>query len=172
MAYPVNPCETIVRPIEGYENYTIDIYGNVTNITTGKVKKHWIGSDGYYRVDLYKNKKKKHFGVHRLLAQTFLKNHENKPLVDHVDMNKLNNDLTNLRFATKSENSTNVKIRKDNKLKIRGICINKKSYVCRAVINEKVYRKYIPIKNENSLNLAKFQIVLYDILRLEYAARV
>ncbi len=172
MAYPVKPCETIVRPIENYENYTINVHGIVTNVNTGLVLKQRISSHGYYYVTLYKNGKGKKFLVHNLLARTFLENPENKEFVDHIDRNKLNNNLINLRYVTMSENNTNRKVQKNNKLKIKGVCLNGNYYECRAKINGNRYQKYIPIKNENSLNLAKFQIVLYDILRHEFAAKV
>lgn len=47
--------------------------------------------------------------VHVLVAETFLRNPENKPTVDHIDRNTLNNDVFNLRFATYAEQALNTK---------------------------------------------------------------
>lgn len=45
--------------------------------------------------------------IHRLVACTFLENPENKPQVDHIDTNRINNNITNLRWVTNSENMLN-----------------------------------------------------------------
>lgn len=55
--------------------------------------------DGYFTVGLWKNGKYKMCKVHRIVAETFIPNPENKPTVDHIDRNKLNNFVGNLRWA-------------------------------------------------------------------------
>lgn len=60
---------------------------------------------GYYAVKLYKDNNKKTIPVHRIVAKTFLKNNENKPCVNHIDGNKLNNNVSNLEWCTYSENT-------------------------------------------------------------------
>ena len=62
---------------------------------------------GYYRVCLYIDKISKFYLVHRLLGMVFIPNPDNKPCIDHIDKNKLNNDLSNLRWATYKENNDN-----------------------------------------------------------------
>ena len=92
----------VIPDISG--NYFCDISGNVYNKYKRQLKP--FSSYGtYYRINL--NKKK--YAVHRLVALTYLKNPENKPCVDHIDNNIYNNNLSNLRWATHSENRNNQK---------------------------------------------------------------
>lgn len=60
--------------------------------------------DGYLVVALSKNSQTKTHLVHRLVAETFLPNPENKPHVNHIDRNRGNNCVENLEWATASEN--------------------------------------------------------------------
>lgn len=59
---------------------------------------------GYYRVQLCKDCIINKIPVHRIVAMTFILNPENKPQVNHIDGNKLNNHVENLEWATASEN--------------------------------------------------------------------
>lgn len=61
--------------------------------------------NGYSIVDLSKNGTKKTFSVHRLVAETFIINTENKQCINHKDGNRLNNNVTNLEWCTHSENN-------------------------------------------------------------------
>lgn len=60
--------------------------------------------NGYEEVSVSIDGKPYTKSVHRLVAITFLENPENKPEVDHIDSNKLNNRADNLRWATREEN--------------------------------------------------------------------
>jgi hypothetical protein len=62
---------------------------------------------GYYKVCLYIDKIPKFFSVHRLLGICFIPNPENKPCIDHIDRDRTNNKLSNLRWATYKENVLN-----------------------------------------------------------------
>lgn len=94
------------KRIPEYEDYEISNYGRVKSY---KYKKPIILRQdircGYYSVVLSKNGKTKHFTVHELVYFTF--NNENKikgKIVDHIDGNKFNNKLDNLRYISQSEN--------------------------------------------------------------------
>jgi len=99
-----------MKQIEGFENYLISLDGKVFSLKTMsflKLKKSI--KHGYFRAELYnknlnKTKKSKIFSVHRLVANAYLPNPENKPTINHIDGNKENNCLLNLEWNTSSEN--------------------------------------------------------------------
>jgi hypothetical protein len=103
--------------IDGYEDYKFNLKTNqVLNINTGKYVKNYINNCGYYRVGLYKNNKQKIFKFHRLVYQAHNPQINIEGFdIDHINQDKLNNNINNLRIATRSENNCNVKIRKNNK---------------------------------------------------------
>lgn len=88
-------------------NYSINEKGEVRNDTTGYIKSAYTNiANGYLTVDLYSNNKSHKVTIHRLLAEAFIPNPENKPTIDHKDGNRQNNSLSNLRWATYSENNS------------------------------------------------------------------
>lgn len=94
-----------MRDISGYEGkYAITSCGKVYSykrkifLTPGE--RRW----GYQKVSLCKNGKVKDYYVHRLVAEAYLENPEHKTQVNHKDLNKKNNSLCNLEWATPSEN--------------------------------------------------------------------
>lgn len=93
------------QPIKGYENYIIyedgRIYSTNKNIFIGA---NPTTTSKYLYVKLYKNGTVAYKSVHRLVAQTFVPNPENLPVVDHVDDNIYNNHYTNLQWCTQKEN--------------------------------------------------------------------
>ena len=62
---------------------------------------HKLLQNGYKLITLHK---KKTYSIHRLVAETFLENPENKLEVNHKDSNRANNSVNNLEWVTKSEN--------------------------------------------------------------------
>jgi len=111
----------IYKDIKDYEGlYQVSNYGNVKALKRefldkrGNIKRYperilkWditdMGSSKYARVTLSKGHKTKRFSVHRLVAETFIPNTDNKPFVNHIDNNGLNNNVSNLEWVTHSEN--------------------------------------------------------------------
>ena len=94
----------IWKNIQGYENlYQVSNLGRIKNIKTNTIKSQQI-RNGYYSVRLFKEGKGKHFNTHRLVAIAFIPNKENKKQVNHIDGNKLNNNVINLEWVNQSEN--------------------------------------------------------------------
>jgi hypothetical protein len=95
------------KKIKQNENYSINENGEIRNDNTNKILTAHVNSgNGYVCIDLYCNNKRTKYCVHRLLAEAFLPNPENKPCIDHIDGNRQNNALENLRWATYSENNS------------------------------------------------------------------
>ena len=92
------------KNIFGYDNYEVSITGEIRNKTTKRVKKQYIGSTGYYMVTFSLKGKSKPQRVHRIIAQAFIENIEKKPHINHIDGNKLNNDVSNLEWVNHKEN--------------------------------------------------------------------
>lgn len=104
------------KDIKGYKgHYKINRNGDVFSYSTNKLLAKTISTPKYYVVSLWKNNKGKTIPIHRLLAEAFIPKIEGKTLVNHIDGNKLNNDLTNLEWCTCSENNKHAY---DNYLKI------------------------------------------------------
>lgn len=93
------------RKIPGFENYGATKSGEIVNLKFGKVLKGYA-RDGYERVTLPKSDGGKvNLSVHRLVYSAFYGSI--KGVIDHIDGNKLNNNLDNLRDVTQSQNMIN-----------------------------------------------------------------
>lgn len=110
----VNNMKEEWKDIPGYEGYyQVSNLGRVKSLPrTGTIKQERIikpGKDkyGYLRIILHKNGFKKYVTIHKLVAQAFIDNPKNLSEVDHIDGNKLNNNVENLRYCTRSQNINN-----------------------------------------------------------------
>ena len=110
------------KEIKGYENYHIFEDGRVWScIGKGKFLKCYGDNNGYLTIRL-NGKMKKH---HRLVGEAFIPNPENKPQIDHIDRNRTNNHISNLRWATRQENMDNIGEYKNNTTGHKNVSYNK-----------------------------------------------
>jgi hypothetical protein len=84
--------------------YEISQTSLIRCVKTLIVKKQYIGSTGYYMISISRNNKSKPYRVHVLLAEAFIPNPKNYRYINHIDGNKLNNELSNLEWCTHDMN--------------------------------------------------------------------
>lgn len=95
------------KTIIDFKNYEISNLGNVRNVNSNKILSNCVGKRGYQSVKLVDGPIRKTKTIHRLLGIYFLNDgNDGSFIVDHIDNNKLNNDLSNLQITTKRINST------------------------------------------------------------------
>lgn len=101
--------ETHMKPIANYPNYQIDNAGNVYSIAWNKFRllKPIPTHDGYYRVCLCKDNNKKILSIHRLVWETYVGPVPAGKQIDHIDRDKTNNSLSNLRLVSPQQNRFN-----------------------------------------------------------------
>ena len=83
-----------------FPNYEINKLGQVRNKTSKKILSQSLSSKGYYQINIA-NKSRR---IHKLLAETFISNPLNLETVNHINGNKLDNNLSNLEWLSRSEN--------------------------------------------------------------------
>jgi len=127
----------IWKPLLGYEEiYKISNLGRIWSVVRrgggGCFKIPNLNKqNGYYMVGLDNKDKGKKNLIHRLIALTFIPNPENKPCVDHINRNRQDNRIENLRWVSYMENNLN------KELKLKGcIWLNKRKH------NDKTYIYY------------------------------
>ena len=134
--------------IVGYSNYLIYEDGRVYSKYYNKFLNIYKNRYNYSYVNLYNDKKRKHFTIHRLVALHYIPNPENKLEVDHKNRNKEDNRVENLRWATSCENNQNKAVTKRNKLGIKNISKHQSGYRYHKVINGKDCLKYFKTLEE------------------------
>lgn len=111
----------IWKDIDGFENYQVSTWGRVRN--KDKILKPYVTEKGYLKINLYKNGTCSKNRVNRLVAQAFIPNPDNLPQVDHLDGNKWNNSISNLRWVNNATNRLHAEY-----LKQMAITVTKKRF--------------------------------------------
>lgn len=118
--------QEIWKPVNGFEGlYEVSSLGRIKMLShyarraanskvllKERIVKEWETQKGYLCVDLFRDGKVCHKKVHRLVAIAFVENPDNKPHIDHIDTNKKNNSVNNLRWVTPLENKNNLLTRR------------------------------------------------------------
>ena len=108
--------------VNGFENYLIYPDGRVFSKIRSIYLKPLLTRNKYIQVSL----NNKRISVHRLVAEHYIPNDENKCQVDHINRDRSDNRVENLRWVTTSENQQNTLKRKTNKSGHKNISYNKK----------------------------------------------
>ena len=108
--------------IKDFENYQITDDGRVWSKNSNRFLSLNKGKNGYYLANLWKNNKNYTKSVHRLVAEAFIPNPDNKPCVDHIKpvSEGGTNNVENLRWTTEKENSNNSKTLEHNSFSHKG----------------------------------------------------
>jgi hypothetical protein len=102
--------EVEMKKIVGYEeHYAVDKKGNIYSLKQGKIRKlkATCNGNGYMRLNLSKDGKRKKYYVHRLVAEAYLPDFSEDLQVDHIDRDRTNNCISNLRMVTQQQNKFN-----------------------------------------------------------------
>ena len=137
------------RYIEGYDNkYIIFKTGKIFSLKNNKFMKSWLDKRGYRNIGLSKNHQRKTYKLHRLIMLHFVPNPDNLPQVDHINRNRDDNRLINLRWVDYSTNQQNTIVRKNNKLGIKNINKNGVGYEYKKMIRGTRHYKWVKTLQE------------------------
>lgn len=157
------------KQIKDYPNYSVSNLGNIRNDKTGVILSDRIRGKGYKSVALYKKGckgKQTNLSTHRLVAIHFIPNPDDLPQVDHIDNNKSNNKVTNLRWVDNSFNQRNVlKYKRQCSSIYKGVSLNKKSNIWIAEIMVNYKKMHLgSYKTEKEAGLAYNNYILENNL--------
>lgn len=151
----------IWKEIQYDKKYMISNIGNVYSKKNKKILKLNLIKKGYLRIEL---SNKKAYLVHRLVAEAFIPNLDNKPQVNHIDGNKQNNRVDNLEWCTQSENMQHA-LRTKLKVMPKG----KEVYNARSVLQFDTNNTFI--KEWDCISEAQRELHLFHISECCYGKR-
>jgi hypothetical protein len=116
--------------IDEYPGYFVGTDLNIYSEKQGSIKmmKQGIDARGYYRVCLYKDGKEIKKKVHRLIAKMFIPNPNNLEFIDHINHNRSDNRLENLRWVSRKDNNRNRCMNKNNTTGNQGVYFRNDDY--------------------------------------------
>lgn len=158
----------IWKDIKGYEGlYQVSNLGrvrsldryvkqnhNTKQLKKGKIIQPTKNHKGYLGLKLCKENTSKKVSIHRLVAQTFIPNLENKPQVNHIDGDKTNNRIENLEWCTNSENQIHA-----YKMGLNKVTEEQRRKISQRQKGRKVTEKEKRIRRENAKNKKKVKCI-------------
>ena len=154
--------------ITGFSKYQVSNFGNVKNVKTCRILKPGTCTGGYFIVSLRDGGEISTKKIHKLVANAFLENPEEKKCVDHKDRDKTNNHVSNLRYATSTENNQNASMQSNNTSGVIGVFLNKRDNKWRAQITVNGVKKhlgYFTIKDDAITARANAEIQYFGEFR-------
>jgi hypothetical protein len=94
----------MIRPYPKHTGYLVTSDGQIKSIKVNKYLTPKVNWDGYHRVQIWNKCKNEYVAWHRIIAETFVPNPENKPFVNHINGIKTDNRSDNLEWVTQKEN--------------------------------------------------------------------
>ncbi len=132
----------IWKDIKDFPLYQVSSHGRVRNKNSGRILSPCQDHGGYWRVCLSKSNQKFQRGIHRLVAENFIENTNDKNEIDHINRIRTDNRIENLRWVTRSENNSNRILTKVSNTGEKNICSCKNGYVITIKRNRQKQQKW------------------------------
>ena len=161
---------TEYKKLDNYSNYRIYPDGRVYSEVCNRFLKGCIDGHGYPQYGLINDDTKpKKVNIHRLIAVLFIPNPDNKEMVDHIDRDRQNNSIENLRWVSRGQNRINSGV--SGNIPYKHICYgNKKHNILQVKINrnnKNIFRKTFATKKYTLEDVVKIRNEQYKIHGIE-----
>jgi hypothetical protein len=156
--------EEVWKDIKKFEgHYQVSNLGRIKSIKSDIIMKQNFKKNGYLNIKLCKNNKEYYLSVHRIVAENFIDNPDNKPQVNHINKVKSDNRLENLEYVTLSENMIHSSLTQK-----KGVKKNNRNYIIENLENE-VWRR---IKGHDMYEVSNMGRVKSFKLKNPYLMRI